>query len=446
MGELRFFDREKVTPLAERLRPRSIEEVEGQSHILGEGGWLKTLILKGEIPSMILWGPPGSGKTTLARLISTYIKADFVEFLGTVNTTSDIKQLAQKANHSLNLKGRRTILFIDEIHRLNKAQQAVLLRYVEDGTFILIGATTTNPGFYIISPLLSRCKLVILERLNNEALERILKRALNDSERGLGKYNIVIEEEAKQLLINYSDGDARKLLSLLETAFLYLKKESQREYKITVEILRRVLGEKITAYQDRADTHYELISAFIKSLRGSDPDASLYWLARMIEAGEDPLFILRRLLIFASEDIGNADPMAIQVVASATLAFEHVGMPEGILNIVQAVLYCASAPKSNSVLKAWKRAKEDIKEKGDLPVPIHLKNAPIEFLKSLGYGKQYLYPHDYGGFVKQNYFPENFKLETPYYEPTLNGYERKIKERLEKLWKDRYKILRNNER
>lgn len=434
MQELNFFDKKSFIPLSERLRPKLFDEIEGQNHIVEEKSWLRKAIELRRLPSLILWGPPGTGKTTLAKVISNSLDAQFEELIGSINSVADIKEIAKKSEELLRLKGKRTILFIDEIHRLNKGQQSVLLRYVEDSTFTLIGTTTLNPGFNIISPLLSRCKVVELKPLDLNSLGKILDRALTDKERGLGNFEISIDEEAKRLLLTYSDGDARKLLNTLELAFLYVKGEGKGE--ITVEVLKKIILEpNYSVYLDKEETHFDLISAFIKSIRGSDPDAALYWLARMIEAGEDPLFILRRLLILASEDIGNADPQALSLVVAATIAFEHVGMPEGILNIVQAVIYCAVAPKSNAVLTSWHNAKEAVKKYGNIGVPPHLKNAPIGFLKELGYGKDYLYPHNFGGFVEQNYFPVGIPKDTIYYIPTENGFEKVIKERLMNLWK-----------
>lgn len=428
-------DKNNFMPLAERLRPSTLKEIIGQKHLIGKNAWLRNVLEKEKIISLILWGPPGSGKTTIARVMANHIKGDFILFSAVLNKSADIKDAAKKAKDNLLYYKKKTILFIDEIHRLNKAQQDVLLPYVEDGTFILIGATTENPSFSLIAPLLSRCKVLKLEPLKEEELKELINRAMHDKKNGIGKYNIEIQDEAESVLIQYADGDARKLLNILEASifFIHEKESDDENVVLTRDILEKVLTDKTLLYDRSGEEHYNIISAFIKSIRGSDPDAAMYWLVRMLESGEDPLFILRRLLILASEDIGNADPHALQVATAADYAFQRVGLPEGAIIITQAVLYLASAPKSNAVIKTLGKVKEDVKKYGSLPVPIHLRNAPTKLMAELGYGKQYLYPHNYDGHnVKQNYLPEELIGKT-YYEPSDEGIEKKIKERLKKL-------------
>ena len=390
-------------PLAVRMRPRTLKEFVGQSHLLGRGRFLRRIIEQGELPSLIFWGPPGSGKTTLSRLIAQKMKADFVEFSAVVSGISDIKKVIERAKTN-KLYGRRTILFVDEIHRFNRTQQDAFLPHVEEGTITLIGATTENPSFEVTSPLLSRCKVLTLEPLSKEEIREILLRALTDTERGLGSLKIEVDEDAMALLCEYSYGDARKALNLLEAASMLGEK------RITKEVVKEALQKETLLYDKSGEEHYNLISAFIKSMRGSDADAAVYWLCRMVEAGEDPLFIARRMVIFASEDIGNADPKALPLAIATKDAVDFVGMPEGWIPLAHCATYLARAPKSNASYKAYLKAREDVKKFGPLPVPLHLRCAPTELMKKLGYGRGYKYPHDYKDKKpKQQYLPDKLK-------------------------------------
>jgi len=405
----------QLPPLADRLRPQNLEEFVGQEHLVGQGKILRQLIERDEIPSMIFWGPPGSGKTTLAKIIAQETKAEFVQFSAVESGVGEIKKFFNKTKTK---SKQPPILFIDEIHRFNKAQQAIFLSPVEKGEIILIGATTENPSFEIISPLLSRCRVFVLNPLAPEHITVIIKHALTDKEKGLGEYKIKIDRRALNLLIQMSNGDARIPLNALEIALKITKPDKEKIYHLSLEIIKEALQHKTLLYDKKGDEHYQVISAFIKSLRGSDPDAALYWLARMIEAGEDPRFIARRMVIFASEDISNADPQALVVAVAAAQAVEFVGLPEAQINLAQATTYLACAPKSNASYSALLKAKEDVQQTLNLPVPLHLRNAPTQLMKKMGYGKDYLYPHNfpganvhpaYPGGVMQEYLPKQLK-------------------------------------
>ncbi|MBI5287276.1 MAG: replication-associated recombination protein A [Deltaproteobacteria bacterium] len=411
-------------PLADRMRPRSMEEFIGQYHLIGDGKILKGFIEKKEMPSIILWGPPGTGKTTLAYIIANAMGAHFVSFSAVLSGVKEIREVIEEAKAQLKYYNRKTILFVDEIHRFNKAQQDAFLHHVEDGTITLIGATTENPSFEVNRPLLSRCKVLVLEQLSEEDLKTILQRALVDKERGLGNLAIKLEEGVLEFLAGNSHGDARVTLNALEATAIITQPDKDGSYHITITTAQEAMQRKTLLYDKAGEEHYNIISAFIKSLRGSDPDAALYWLARMLEAGEDPLFIARRMVIFASEDIGNADPRALSVAIDAKDAVDFVGMPEGWIPLAQAATYLATAPKSNASYAAYLEALEDVKKHGHLPVPFHTRNAPTGLMKGLGYGKGYKYPHNYeGGVVKQDYLPE--KLEgRRYYKPTDRGKRR----------------------
>jgi putative ATPase len=410
-------------PLAERMRPMDFNEFVGQEKIIGPGRALRQLIEKDEIPSMIFWGPPGSGKTTLARIIAQKTGANFVQYSAVESGTAEIKKIMEEAKIKQNAYGKKTIIFIDEIHRFNKAQQAIFLPYVEDGSIILIGATTENPSFEVISPLLSRCRIFVLEPLGKKEIGLIIKNALSDKERGLGNYKIKIEKSALDFLIQSSNGDARIPLNALEIALKITKPDKNNIYHLTKKIIEEALQHKAIMYDQFGEEHYNVISAFIKSMRGSDPDAALYWLARMIEAGEDPKFIARRMVIFASEDIGNADPQALLIAVAAAQAVEFVGMPEAQINLAQAATYLATAPKSNASYHGLLKAKEDVQKTLNLPVPLHLRNAPTQLMKELGYGQDYKYPHDYpGAKVKQEYLPKELKGKK-YYQPKIKRGE-----------------------
>ena len=381
----------KDAPLADRIRPQDFNEFFGQDELVGENSPLRKAIESDNLSSLILWGSPGSGKTTLAKIIAKKTKAYFVRFSAVATGINEVKKEIGKAKERLKFKDQRTILFIDEIHRFNKAQQDAFLPYVEDGTIILIGATTENPSFEVISPLLSRSAVYVLKPLSDSALRKIFLRALKDKEKGLGKLELEITDEALNKLINFSDGDARIGLNALEFVVNYLKTEGKKviEEKETSQILK----EHALRYDKKGEEHYNLISAFIKSMRDSDPNGALYWLARMVESGEDPRFIARRMVIFASEDIGNADSNALRVAVSVAQAVEYVGMPEAQINLAQGTTYLATAPKSNVSYIALLKTKEDAK-KGSFGVPLHLRNAVTSLMKKLGYGKDYKYAHD----------------------------------------------------
>lgn len=426
---------EPRSPLADRMRPRSIEEIVGQGHLLGEGKPLRRIIESEHIPSMIFWGPPGTGKTTLAMLIAQKTKAQFISFSAVLSGVKEIREVISKANEAWRYEKRRTILFIDEIHRFNKAQQDAFLPHVERGTLILIGATTENPSFEVISPLLSRTKVFTLNSLKEDEIETILYRALMDKQRGLGNYQVSFDQDLLKAISRYANGDARIALNTLEMIVVSSKPNKSGVREIKIKALEELLERKSLLYDKSGEEHYNLISAFHKSLRGSDPDAALYWLARMLEAGEDPLYIARRMVRFASEDIGLADPKALEVALSAMNAFHFIGLPEGNLALAQAAIYLATAPKSNSVYTAYQKVKRDIMELENLPVPLHLRNPVTYLMSELGYGKDYKYPHDYPDhFVVEEYLPENLKGRI-YYHPTEQGFEKEIKRRIENLRK-----------
>ncbi|MDO8426436.1 MAG: replication-associated recombination protein A, partial [Deltaproteobacteria bacterium] len=388
-------------------------------------------IKKGELPSLILWGPPGTGKTTLARIIAEASKAGFVEFSAVLSGVKEIREVVKAAKDNLR-HGKRTVLFVDEIHRFNKAQQDAFLHSVEDGTITLIGATTENPSFEVNAPLLSRCKALVLESLSIDSIKKILDRAIKDKKLGLGEYPTKIDEGVLDFMADNSQGDARTALNCIETACMITAPDEAGVRHITMDIAVEAMQKKALLYDKGGEEHYNVISAFIKSMRGSDPDAALYWLARMIEAGEDPLFIARRMVIFASEDIGNADPRAVSVAIAVKDAVDFIGMPEGWIPLAQGVAYLATAPKSNASYSAYLEALEDVKRDGALPVPFHIRNAPTGLMKSLGYGKGYKYPHSYkGAVIEQDYMPDKLKGKK-YYKPTDRGYEKEIVERLKK--------------
>lgn len=419
-------------PLAERVRPQTLSEFVGQRHLLGEGKPLRVIIEKGELFSMILWGPPGVGKTTLARLIAHHINADFYQLNAVSSGVKDVRDVIGKAERNLRQLKRRTILFIDEIHRFNKAQQDALLHSVEEGTIVLIGATTENPSFEVISPLLSRSRVYVLEALDTEGLQAILERALA-SDPILCKRRISIED--RDFLMLLSGGDARKLLNGLETALHLTKPDNDGGATISKSKIEEAFQRKYTLYDKKGEQHYDTISAFIKSLRGSDPDAAIYWMARMLDGGEDPLFIARRMVVLASEDVGNADPSALTMATSCFSAVNYVGMPEARIILSQTAAYLASAPKSNASYMAIEQAMQDVRNLPNLPVPLHIRNAPTQLMKDLEYGKEYKYSHHFDDhFVEQQYLPDNLK-DKIYYKPTEIGAEKDILARLNRLWK-----------
>jgi len=422
--------RRRQAPLADRMRPQTLEEFVGQTHLVAPGRLVREMVEGQRLHSLILWGPPGSGKTTLALLIAHSIQAHFVHFSAVLSGVRELREIIAEAKDQFALNGRRTILFVDEIHRFNKAQQDAFLPYVEDGTITLIGATTENPSFEVIAPLLSRTSVLVLEPLPADAVTHLLERALADRERGLGARGLRIEPAALQFLAQYAHGDARLALNALEAAADLATTKGVAA--IDVALAEEAAQHRALLYDKAGDEHYNVISAFIKSLRDSDPDAALYWMMRMLEAGEDPLFICRRMVILAAEDIGNADPRALQIAVAAKDAFHFVGLPEGRIPMAQAVTYLACAPKSNASYKAMLAAAEDVREHGALPVPLHLRNAPTPLMKHLGYGAGYKYAHDYEGhIVEQQRLPDQLK-DRRYYEPSDQGEERDVKERMRK--------------
>ena len=423
-------ERLRQAPLADRIRPRTLEEFVGQEAIVGPGKLLRRAIEGDQLRSVIFYGPPGTGKTTLAKVIANTTKGEFVQLNAVTSGVADIRQVTKDARERQNHYGRKTILFVDEIHRFNKAQQDALLPFVEDGTIILIGATTENPYFEVNSALLSRSRVFALQPLTGGEITQLLKNALSDPERGLGMYRVQVEEKALEHLVKTARGDARSALNALELAVLTTSPDPQGIRQITLSVAEESIQKPAVLYDKQGDQHYDVISAFIKSMRGSDPDAALHWLARMLYAGEDPRFIARRLIVHASEDVGLADPQALQVAVAAAQALEYAGMPEARIPLAQAVIYIATAPKSNAVICAIDQALEDIEKRDVGRVPIHLRDANYRGASQLGHGKGYLYPHDYpGNYVEQQYLPDPL-LGTRYYNPTANGNEAKVRERL----------------
>jgi len=420
----------KEAPLAARMRPESFSEFVGQEHLLAPGKALRQAVDADKIPSIILWGPPGSGKTTLAFLIAHVTHSHFSAISAVSAGVGEMREIIHQAEERLSTQGQRTIIFIDEIHRFNKAQQDAILPYVENGTITLIGATTENPSFEVISPLLSRCRVFSLRGLTDDELKVIVQRALEDKEKGLGNLNLTVDTDALDSLILLSQGDARVALNALEMSSLSLK---EGEKVITLPVIEGVFQQRALTYDKQGEEHYNIISALHKSLRDSDPDAGLYWLGRMLEAGEDPLYVARRLVRFASEDVGMADPQALVVAMAAQQAVHFIGMPEGELALAQAVVYLATAPKSNSIYDAYGKVKEDIKRTRNEPVPLHLRNPVTSLMKEAGYGKGYKYAHDYAGhFVRQKHLPDSLRGRR-YYRPGSLGFEAVVEKRLKEL-------------
>jgi len=426
--------REASQPLAERMRPQSLKSFIGQSHIVGEGAIIRRAIEEDRLFSMILWGPPGCGKTTLSRIIAKETKAYFIHFSAVLSGVKELRDIIEKAKDQQKFYRKRTILFVDEIHRFNKAQQDAFLHHVESGLLTLIGATTENPSFEVISPLLSRCRVFTLNPLTEKDIESIIVRALNDNELGLGVYQITIEPNALNYLIQLSDGDARNALNNLDIVVSMHRHHAAHamdKHIISLESIEKALQKNALRYDKSGEEHYNLISAFHKSMRGSDPDASLYWLCRMLSAGEDPLYIARRMVRFASEDIGNADPHALTVAIHAMESFRFLGSPEGDLALAQAAIYLSTAPKSNRIYMAYKKTMEIIKRTGSLPVPLHIRNAPTSLMTSLGYGKGYQYAHDApNAYIPQDYLPDQI-VQQKFYTPSERGYEKTIKQRID---------------
>jgi putative ATPase len=420
------------TPLAERIRPRTLAEFVGQTHLLGEGKPLRQAIESSALHSLILWGPPGTGKTTLARIIAAVVGAEFKAFSAVTSGIKEIREMIAAAETARGHYGRRTILFVDEIHRFNKAQQDAFLPHVEAGTIVLIGATTENPSFEVNSALLSRSKVYVLEPLSTRDVVTILERALIDAERGLGTFRVDAPEEALNAIAVYANGDARVALNLLEQVVVTLKPDDRGRRILDTTTLTDVIERRALLYDKSGEEHYNLISALHKSIRNSDADAAMYWLARMLEAGEDPLYVARRLVRFASEDIGNADPRALQIALAAKDAVHFLGMPEGNTALAQAVTYMSAAPKSNAVYVGYGRAAEDATRDVASPVPLHLRNAPTGLMKELGYGRGYRYAHDEAeGVAEMSCLPQHLEGRR-YYTPTDRGLEAKLKEALEK--------------
>ena len=422
-------------PLAARMRPRNFDEFVGQEHLVAPGRVLRKSIEADQLPSIILWGTPGSGKTTLALVIASVTRSHFSPLSAVSSGVADIRRIIDEAEERHRLYQQRTILFIDEIHRFNKAQQDTVLPYVENGTVTLIGATTENPSFEVISPLLSRCRVFTLNALTDSQIKTIVERAMKDEERGLGKLNVELEKDALPYLANMANGDARVALNALEMAALATPPDEQGRRLVLLTTLEDALQRRSLLYDRTGEQHYDLISALHKSLRGSDPDAGLYWLGRMIEAGEDPLYIARRLVRFASEDVGMADPQALVVAMAAQQAVHFIGLPEGNLALAQVVVYLATAPKSNSLYTAYSQVQQDVEHTRADPVPLHLRNPVTGLMKTLGYGKDYKYAHNYEGhYVEQQNLPDSLKNKV-YYEPSDQGFEQEVAMRL-KRWRN----------
>lgn len=421
-------------PLAARMRPRTIDEFAGQEQIVGQGSLLRAAIENDELTSMIFWGPPGCGKSTLSGIIAERTRSCFEPFSAVTSGVPELRKVIARAKERLAANGTKTILFIDEIHRFNKAQQDALLPHVEDGTIVMIGATTENPYFEVNTPLISRSRIFRFEPLKDDDVRELVKKAISDSERGLGGQKLEVEDEAVDHIVNVAQGDARSALSALELAVKATPiNPKTKSKKVSIKIAEQAVQKRVLNYDKNGDNHYDTISAFIKSMRGSDPDAAIYWLARMIAAGEDPKFIARRLVIQAAEDVGNADPMALVVATAAADAVQFVGLPEAQIPLAQATIYLACAPKSNASYVAINRANKDIADRKGPPVPKHLRGTGYSGAKALGHGEGYLYPHDYPGhFIEQEYLPEGASSGA-YYEPTDHGHEAKFKQRLERL-------------
>ena len=421
-------------PLAERMRPRSLSEFVGQERVIGPNSALSRSIAAGHVPSMVLWGPPGSGKTTLAQLIARLTDAHFERVSAVTSGVADLRRIISEARDRLGISGGKTIVFIDEIHRFSKSQQDVILPHVENGTITMIGATTENPSFEVISPLLSRARVYTLEQLSADHVSRILDSATSDAERGLARLSPRLEADARAALVSLSNGDARSALNSLELAVHATSPDADGARVVTLDTVEDVIQRRATLYDRTGDQHYDTISAFIKSVRASDPDAAIYWLARMIVSGEDPMFIARRLVILAAEDVGLADPNALTVAVAAQQAVHLVGMPEGRIPLAEATAYLASAPKSNRAYAAIGEAIRDAERAVNEPVPLHLRNAPTGLMRDLGYSKGYQYAHDHdGAFTPTQNLPDNLKGRR-YYRPSDRGYEAEIRKRLRAWW------------
>lgn len=430
---MRTSSMEKEAPLAARLRPSTLDEVVGQRHIIGRDKLLYRAIKADKLSSLIFYGPPGTGKTTLAKVIANTTRAEFTQINATSAGKKDMEEVVKAAKDTLGMFGKRTILFIDEIHRFNKGQQDYLLPFVEDGTLILIGATTENPYFEVNGALISRSIIFELKPLAHEDIRELLRRAVYDREKGMGAFDAAIDEEAMDFLADMAGGDARHALNAVELGIMTTERSEDGKIHITLEVAKECVQKRVVRYDKAGDSHYDTISAFIKSMRGSDPDAAVYYLARMLYAGESVTFVARRIMICAAEDVGNADPQALSVAVNASLAAERVGMPEAQIILSEAAIYVACAPKSNACVRAIGKAMKAVEEKGNLPIPVHLQDAHYKGAARLGHGKGYLYAHDYPNhYVKQQYLP--YELNgAEFYQPSGNGYEIKIKEHMKML-------------
>ncbi|HEX74628.1 MAG TPA: replication-associated recombination protein A [Dehalococcoidia bacterium] len=432
-------EKEKGVPLAARMRPRAFDNFVGQEHLIGEGRLLRKAIESGQLPSIILWGPPGSGKTTLAYIIANTTDSHFSPISAVSAGVADLRRIIEEAKERRKMYQQKTILFIDEIHRFNKAQQDAVLPFVEDGTITLIGATTENPSFEVISPLLSRCQVLTLNPLTEHEIHFIILRAQKDRLRGLGELNVELSADALSHLVTMSNSDARVALNALERAALTTLPGADGKRYISLATIEDAIQHRALRYDKAGEQHYDIISALHKSMRGSDPDGSLYWLARMLEAGEDPLYIARRLVRFASEDVGLADPQALVIAMAAQQAVHFIGMPEGNLALAEAAVYLATAPKSNSLYQAYSLVQEEIKQGSTEEVPLHLRNPVTPLMKDMGYGKGYKYAHDYPGhFVEQQNLPDSLQGKR-YYTPSDQGYEKEVIARLKAWWPEKEK-------
>lgn len=430
---MRNTNMEKESPLAARLRPTTLDEVVGQQHIIGKDKLLYRAIQADKLSSLIFYGPPGTGKTTLAKVIAHTTSAEFTQINATVSGKKDMEEVVNKAKDTQGMYGKKTILFIDEIHRFNKGQQDYLLPFVEDGTIIMIGATTENPYFEVNSALISRSIIFELKPLSVEDIEILLKRAVYDKEKGMGSYEAILEEDAMHFLADISGGDARNALNAIELGIMTTKRSEDGKIHITIEVAQECIQKRAVRYDKSGDNHYDTISAFIKSMRGSDPDAAVYYLARMLYAGESVTFIARRIMICAAEDVGIADPQALQVAVNASLAAERIGMPEAQIILAEAAMYVACAPKSNSSSRGIQEAMETVAETGNLPIPTHLQDAHYKGAAKLGHGTGYLYAHNYpNNYVEQQYLPYELNGKE-FYHPSGNGYEVKVKEHMQRI-------------
>ncbi len=433
---MRSANMEKESPLAARLRPTTLEEVVGQQHIIGKDKLLYRAIKADKLSSIIFYGPPGTGKTTLAKVIAHTTSAEFTQINATVAGKKDMEEVVNKAKDTQGMYGKKTILFIDEIHRFNKGQQDYLLPFVEDGTIILIGATTENPYFEVNSALISRSIIFELKPIEKEDIKTLIKRAVYDKDKGMGAYDAVIEEDAMEFLAELSGGDARHALNAIELGIMTTQRSEDGKIHITMDVAQECIQKRVVRYDKTGDNHYDTISAFIKSMRGSDPDAAVYYLARMLYAGESVTFIARRIMIHAAEDVGIADPQALQVAVNASLAVERVGMPEAQIILAEAAMYVACAPKSNACVRAIGEAMQTVEQTGNLPIPAHLQDAHYKGAAKLGHGTGYKYAHDYpNNYVKQQYLPYELSGKE-FYHPSGNGYEVKVKEHMKKIKKE----------